>query len=183
MRSKYNCGPVFIRRKIHVNFSVRIGHNVLHAISGFAHARNGCFRSVFFRQIYHRIVNLIGSVGHAGKRTVCCFHAAAGNGNLACGTPISASDIALCTSSGCRYRSPAYADIISVPAISTADSSSTITPGRCYDSSGYRNIASDSVITTADSRSSITSGCRYLSSAYGNITSTPPETAADSRSI
>ena len=183
MLSKYNCGSVFIHRKIHINLSVRIGPNILHAISGFAHLCNNCLYSEFFRQVYHRIINVVGSVGHAGKRTVCCFHTAAGNGNRAGGTANSTSDIALCTSSGCRYRSPAYADIISVPAISTADSSSTVTPGRCYDSFGYRNIASDSVITTADSRSSITSGCRYLSSAYGNITSTPPETAADSRSI
>ena len=82
MRSKYNCGSVFIRRKIHINLSVRIGHNVLHAIGGFTHARNGCFCSVFFRQVYYRIVNRIGSVGHAGKRTVCCFHAAAGKNNF-----------------------------------------------------------------------------------------------------
>ena len=153
MRSKYNCGPVFIRRKIHINLSVRIGHNILHAIGGFAHIRNGCLRTVFFAQIDLCIINRVGSVGHTGKHTFRCFHAAAGNGNLACGTPISASDSRSAIAFGCRYRSSAYADIVSVPAISTADSRSARASGRRYDSSGYRNIASDSVITTADSRS------------------------------
>ena len=171
MRSKYNCGSVFIRRKIHINLSVCIGHDILHAIGGFAHIRNGCLYSEFIRQIYHRTVNRTGSVGHAGKHTFCCFHAAAGNGNRAGGTATSASDVGCIFASGCGYSSPTNCDITSGSSFSTADSRSAQTSGSRYCSSAYGDISSVFVPSASDSRSKVSSGCCYLSSVYRNIAS------------
>ena len=169
MRTEYNRG--FTSRKIHVNFSVRIGHDILHAIGGFAHMRNGCLCSDFIRQIYHRTVNRIGSVDHAGKRTVFCFHATAGNGNHAGGTATSASDVGCFFASGCGYSSPTNCDITSGSSFSTADSRSAPASGRCYCSSAYGDISSVFVPSASDSRSKVSSGGCYLSSVYRNIAS------------